>query len=537
MKTLRHASRRRFLAQMLGAAAGLAVRPAVAAAATSMRPASQAGRRRIIWNNDGDDLRFLAFGIRRLWTARDPDEIPLPERFSSVQEFLDLRMTALQKLPVDTVSYCGVFNWPIWDLPRERIAALGPDPFVPILDFVHRAGKELFFNLRMNDCHSSLRFNGPAWWEPFRLRNPHLLQSNIAPEEWEKRFLPWIRGESKVYPLQDVQDRRGPANRDIQSWSAYDYAKPEVRKYFLGLIRQACERYDLDGIDLDWLRHPFFFRFGEERRGIPLMNDFVRQVAATVRAAGARRGRPMALAMRVPDTPDRALEIGLDVATWISEGWLDLLIAGNGLTAFSAPVKPWLDLASGRGIPVYGCITRNAPGLADPLAFRGVAQRLWANGVSGLYHFNHFIPAEYGTITDTADRGRLADLSKAYLVDTSYTRSQNGTVFSGPLPLELGTCAGTCAAELPLEIPEPLDGRAVRLEVQWRGAGAAERSRWQINGTGVSRAGDHGHATNLAYSADPLRPGANRLRVTVTPSGSPATLLLTAVRVVAERSP
>ena len=87
-------------------------------------PAASQMKRRIIWNNDGDDMRMVAFGVGRLWNARDGDNTPLTKRFGSAQEFLDLRMSALRDSPVDTVSYCGVFNWPVWEVPRERIAAL-----------------------------------------------------------------------------------------------------------------------------------------------------------------------------------------------------------------------------------------------------------------------------------------------------------------------------------------------------------------------------------------------------------------------------
>lgn len=531
-------TRRAFVSTLAGAAVTLASAPGSSASVTGAPRAAAEARRRIIWNNDGDDLRFVAFGIRRLWTARDPDDLPLPDRFSSVQEFLDLRMSALRQSAVDTISYCGVFNWPAWEMPRDRIAALGADPIQPIVDFARKAGKEFFFNLRMNDCHSSLRFSGPAWWEPFRAGNPHLLQSKFSQEELKEKLLPWVRGEAAVSPVREVIERRGGGNRDVQSWSAYDYARPEVREYFLDLIRQVCARYDVDGIDLDWLRHPFFFRFGEERQKIPLMNDFVRRVAGVVRRAAKERGRNIVLAMRVPDTPERAREIGLDVTAWIEEGWMDVLIAGNGVTCFTAPTTPWIEAAAARRIPVYGCITRNAPGLNDPAALRGASHRLWASGVSGLYFFNHFIPEEYGSIEEAADRARLAGLTKTYLLDSSYTRSQNGTVVSGPLPLDFSTCAGETSHEMSLEVPEaPAEGRTPRISVQWRGEDVEICSRWMVNGCDAAFARRGSRAGELIYDGTGIVSGVNRLRVVVQPASNAASasLVLTAVRVTIER--
>ena len=114
-------------------------------AVASTPPTARRPVQRIIWNNDGDDLRMVAFGVRHRWTARDNDNSPLTDRFGSVREFLDLRMSALRDSPVDTISYCGVFTWPVWEFPRDRISALGEDPLKQVVEFAHAGGKEFFF--------------------------------------------------------------------------------------------------------------------------------------------------------------------------------------------------------------------------------------------------------------------------------------------------------------------------------------------------------------------------------------------------------
>jgi len=510
----------------------LGVGALAAGSAAGSAPAVPA-QRRLVWNNDGDDLRIVAFGLSRLWNPRDRDQAPAPPRFDSTAQFLALRLAGIRDTPVDTVSYCGVFTWPVWDLPRERLAPLGPDPLLPVIDFVHGCGKAFWFNLRMNECHSSgPRWQGAAYWEPFRRDNLHLLQARLDPAEIARVYAPWIRGDSSVYPLQAVLDRRGPGNRDVQSWSAFDYARPEVRDHYLGLIRTACSRYDLDGIDLDWLRFPFFFRFGEERRGLPLLNDFVRRAAGLVRAAARRRGRPITLAVRVPDTPERALEVGLDVATWLDEGWVDVLIAGNGLAG--PAVGAWRPLADPRRIPVLGCIARNAPGLDDPAAFRGACRRTWAQAADGLYWFNHFIPDEYPWLGDAADPDRLDRLPAVYAVDRSFTGSQNGTVASGYLPLDFSTCTEDARLTLPLDLPEdPASAASATLVVRWLGAEPASRTTWEINGqpAGPPRASP----TTLAYPVRSLQRGLNRLRITVTRPDPGDPLVLDDVRVILAR--
>jgi hypothetical protein len=164
-------------------------------------PPGKTLKRRIIWNNDGDDLRMVAFGIGRLWNARDGDTTPLTDRFKSVQEFMDLRTSAIADIPVTTISYCGVFTWPVWDFPKERISVLGSDPMKHIVDFAHNNGKEFFFNLRMNDCHSSgLLWQGTIWWEPFRLNNPHFFSPQFRTLFGKKTIFPGY-GVNRQYIL------------------------------------------------------------------------------------------------------------------------------------------------------------------------------------------------------------------------------------------------------------------------------------------------------------------------------------------------
>ena len=68
------------------------------------------------------------------------------------------------------------------------------------------------------------------------------------------------------------------------------------------MIEGACERYDLDGVELDWARHYGFFKVGQERRNVSVMNDFVHQVRQRLDYYGERRGRPVLLASgRTPE--------------------------------------------------------------------------------------------------------------------------------------------------------------------------------------------------------------------------------------------
>ena len=43
------------------------------------------------------------------------------------------------------------------------------------------------------------------------------------------------------------------------AWSAVNYALPEVRELAFRYFEEVCHRYDVDGIELDFFRHPVYF--------------------------------------------------------------------------------------------------------------------------------------------------------------------------------------------------------------------------------------------------------------------------------------
>ena len=55
---------------------------------------------------------------------------------------------------------------------------------------------------------------------------------------------------------------------------ALDYGVPEVREHILRVVRDLAERYDMDGLDLDFMRWPVYFKSDEVKANTPLMTDF-----------------------------------------------------------------------------------------------------------------------------------------------------------------------------------------------------------------------------------------------------------------------
>ncbi len=522
--------RRRFLKKTAVAATATTLLPGLSGTGCSKAQIpldAPPKRRRIIWNNDADDLAGVAQGMGRSgW----------PSKYDSVQQYLSMRMEPLRGSHVNGLAHCGFTTIPHWDLPKENIEVLGPDPVQHAVRFAHDNRMEFFFSLRMNDIHCAV-YPGLGYWSPFKLENPQLLQSRIDPDRFQETFLPWIKGESTDHPHTALLEYWGNGGeRTIDkfrnssmgpisfSWPAFDYAHPEVRQRLLGVVEEATRRYDLEGIELDWCRHPLIFKYGQERRYVPVMTDFMHQVHQVLEERGKQRGRPIHLSMRVPDSPSLALGVGLDVEEWVARGWVDFLIAGFGSLPYSFPVEEWIRLGHDHGIPVYGGLSWKH--VFDHVeAVRGAAYRLWDEGVDGLHTFNFLDPARFQSLSEIGDPEALARMDKMYQIDLDRKRVgyMNETLWPGQLPLSFTTQSGSAQHDLGMKIADrPEKASRITVQTRWDLASESDRISWRLNGQKQPhpRAATGDQAGWLEWETQDLQKGENTFQVTVQPPES-----------------
>ncbi|MBL9142519.1 MAG: hypothetical protein JNM99_02455 [Verrucomicrobiaceae bacterium] len=106
-----------------------------------------------------------------------------------------------------------------------------------------------------------------------------------------------------------------------------NWAVPEVRAQKLSLIRELCENYDIDGLELDFLRFYSFFRLDETTREqrCAVITAFVREVRDLVDRT-QREGRRRWLCARVPAYLPALDVLGLDLRALVAAG-LDMVNA------------------------------------------------------------------------------------------------------------------------------------------------------------------------------------------------------------------
>ena len=276
-----------------------------------------------------------------------------------------------------------------------------------------------------------------------------------------------------------------------------DYRLPQVRAYQLEIICECFERFDVDGVEMDYMRHPAFFRLNQGYAHRHLMTDLLRQVRRRMQAVE----RPLQLAVRVPPTLADSLRLGLDVVAWIEEGLVDIVVAGGGFTPFVTPVGEFVEAARGTSCRIYGCI--EAARYVDPLNMRALAARWWAQGADGIYLYNFFTMSPQwnrNTAAELGDPAALARLDKRYEIDStgpfSPTEGHSGAFRhatpDAPLPVVLEPGYEGAGPLLTLEVADEVEEArregalgggmlALRLDV----LGQGDELAVQFNGTSL----------------------------------------------------
>ncbi len=100
----------------------------------------------------------------------------------------------------------------------------------------------------------------------------------------------------------------------------------QVRQERLGIIQELCENYDLDGLELDFMRFPPYFDLETtgyaQRRDV--MTDFIHRTRKILdRTAGP--GQRRVLSIRVPNRLQEYRGLGIDLAFLDQKGWVDLI--------------------------------------------------------------------------------------------------------------------------------------------------------------------------------------------------------------------
>lgn len=204
--------------------------------------------------------------------------------------------------------------------------------------------------------------------------------------------------------------RRWRIGPDPKDWNQHvlDWAVPEVRDHKFAFLREICEGYDIDGLELDFQRHPSYFKPEtpkEDRRRI--MAEFVRRTRELLDRTSAQ-GRRRWLCARIPAYVASHAGLGLDVAAMAADGVDMFNLSCHYYTMQQADVAAVRRLAPDAAVYLeMAHTTATGPRLSegyDSFSFRRTAEPQYAttadlayrDGADGVSLFNFVYYRKHG---------------------------------------------------------------------------------------------------------------------------------------------
>lgn len=238
----------------------------------------------------------------------------------------------------------------------------GQQPLEVLIDQSHRRGMTFVAGFRINDDH-----NFPTYAEFYESHPEFLLE---LPEGDYYRY-----GKPR------------------------DFSFDPVRQFVFAVMEEVATRFDVDGLELCFRDHGYFPP-GKGRDRAHLMTDLVRKTRSMLDERGKRKGRKLILGARVYSTLEECANLGLDVATWISDGLIDYLSPGDCMYAdFNAPYHEFAALTRNSRCMLYPGLlpwtSSRARSRLDqiplsPATCRAFAQMVYGAGADGISPYNHF---------------------------------------------------------------------------------------------------------------------------------------------------
>ena len=179
-----------------------------------------------------------------------------------------------------------------------------------------------------------------------------------------------------------------------------DYESPKVQRLMLDAMRELVERWDADGLLLDFVRYWFMFHEDRLIENASLLTHFMGDIRAMMDEVGEKKGKYIPLVAQVLPRVSLCLRYSMDVKAWAKQGHVQYLLPSRpNNTDFNLPVEQFMAAVEGtecRVFPVLHPATNHAFGVVEnkmtAAMFRAGAHAYYQAGAHGLATMNlaHF---------------------------------------------------------------------------------------------------------------------------------------------------
>ena len=254
-----------------------------------------------------------------------------------------------------TESYHGLY-----DLYENR----GIDIFAKWFDRCREVGINPWISVRMNDCHDPDKTTS--------LLRGHLFYEAVTNG--------WTIGKEFGYYRY-----------------CFDYSINEIRERMLAYVQEQLLRYDVYGVELDFMREIYCFDYPNCPDKVEIMNDFMLKINTIVDRAEEKWGHDIKIAVRLMRDLDQNLVFGFDALTWTKEKLVDVItVTPRWETCDSAmPIADWVKRCDGvdiwAGIETLNNDSRhNDYAVLGADGARALAVQYFSAGADKFYVFNYY---------------------------------------------------------------------------------------------------------------------------------------------------
>ena len=176
-----------------------------------------------------------------------------------------------------------------------------------------------------------------------------------------------------------------------------DYGIEEVRNRMLGYIKEQTEAYDVDGIEIDYMREPYICSPGKEEECRHLMNDFFSKIRHILDNAEKKYGHRIKLSVRCFRDPAATYDSGLDIFYLVRNKVVDLIIPTPRWKTCDSdmPIYLWrktfendnVEIAAGTEILYQSCKCGETNVTNETLC--ALAMQYLSSGADYIYLFNY----------------------------------------------------------------------------------------------------------------------------------------------------
>ncbi len=320
------------------------------------------GERRLIYTSDPSNLAFYQVGQQ---VAHTPDALTARNDSARREDLVEW---------VDSLAHHGVDTY---------------------AQAIYAQGWTVFFR--------SDRFEYDA--RPQHQRFVSMMDAGITPlevliEQTHKRGMAFIA----KFRMNDRHGNGGQGARfilDNPSWQlaefpgGQDFSFEPVRDYGFSVADEVIERFDVDGLLFNYIRHGHCFPTEVARARQPVMTEFLRRVREMLDRRGAQQRKTLTLGVMIPQRLEECYNLGFDISTWIQEGLIDYICPCDfGYADFNAPYEEFSQLTRASDCMLYPTLSPmlcrgDATTLLTPENYRALAQNFYGAGADGVSVFNY----------------------------------------------------------------------------------------------------------------------------------------------------